>query len=195
MPRPKTISDDELLGVAREVFRERGHSASTRDVAAAAGISEAVLYKRFGSKEALFRRAMIPASADIDALLGPYPPRSAKADLTRILERLVAFFAEHMATVLSVVTHPDLHGSHMRAFGHRMPFADLETALAARLRRMQGDGLVGNLDADAAAGVLVRAAHASAFARATMGPHAGGDPAAMVAVVWNGLSPRRLPNK
>ncbi|HMI83758.1 MAG TPA: helix-turn-helix domain-containing protein [Polyangiaceae bacterium] len=54
MGRNKTIRDDELLRVARDVFRDGGHSATPRDVASAAGISQAVLYQRFGSKEDLF---------------------------------------------------------------------------------------------------------------------------------------------
>ena len=193
VPRPKTISDDDLLAVARQTFRERGHSASTRDVAAAAGISEAILYKRFGTKDELFRRAMMPASADVHGLLGDYPPRSAKADLTRIFERLVAFFGEHMATVLNVVTHPDLHGHHMRQFGHRLPFADIEEGLAERLEHMQRDGLVRRGAVEPAARLLVRAAHSEAFVSRMTG--ARSTAADVIAVLWSGLAPSRLPNK
>ena len=53
MGRTKTVDDDELLRRAREVFRQSGHTASTREVARAAGISQAVLYQRFGSKNNL----------------------------------------------------------------------------------------------------------------------------------------------
>jgi AcrR family transcriptional regulator len=193
MPRPKTISDDDLLAVAREAFRTRGHSASTRDVAAAAGISEAILYKRFGTKDELFRRAMMPASADVEGLLGAYPPRSAKADLVRIFDRLVQFFGEHMATVLNVAAHPDLHGHHLRAFGHRLPFADIERALAARITRMQRDGLARAGNAAAAARVLVRAAHSEAFLAEMFGARTPSKD--LVEVVWNGLAPRPLRNK
>src|SRR5262245_60647331 len=51
MGRHKTISDDEVLQVARGLFREKGHTATTREIAEAAGISEAILYQRFGSKD------------------------------------------------------------------------------------------------------------------------------------------------
>jgi AcrR family transcriptional regulator len=51
MPRNKTITDDEILTVARTLFLKEGVNASTRDIAKQAGISEAVIYQRFGTKE------------------------------------------------------------------------------------------------------------------------------------------------
>ena len=38
MGRPKTISDDAVLRIARDVFRAHGHTATTREVAQAVGI-------------------------------------------------------------------------------------------------------------------------------------------------------------
>ena len=35
MGRTKTIGDNELLEIARKIFREHGHTAATRDIAAA----------------------------------------------------------------------------------------------------------------------------------------------------------------
>jgi len=51
MGRNKLIDDDELLRVAREIFREGGPTATTRNIASAAGISQAALYQRFGRKK------------------------------------------------------------------------------------------------------------------------------------------------
>lgn len=58
MSRPATIRDEDLLDAAREVFLERGILATTADVAARAGVSEGTLFKRFGSKTALFHQAV-----------------------------------------------------------------------------------------------------------------------------------------
>src|SRR4051812_6998486 len=74
MGRHKTISDQEVLRVARDVFRAQGHTATTRAIAEAAGISEAVLYQRFGSKDELFFAAMRPSGPDVEELLGPEDP-------------------------------------------------------------------------------------------------------------------------
>src|SRR5216683_5525340 len=71
MGRHKTISDDEVLRAARDIFREKGHTATTREIAEAADISEAILYQRFGSKDDLFFAAMAPRAPDVEKLLGP----------------------------------------------------------------------------------------------------------------------------
>src|SRR2546423_12135728 len=94
MGRPKTISDDTVLQIARDIFREHGHTATTREVAQAAGISEAVLYQRFGSKDALFFAAMHARGPDIAELLGPEdPPDDAHEYLRAVIGRLGGYFA------------------------------------------------------------------------------------------------------
>jgi AcrR family transcriptional regulator len=57
MGRPPLTSNDALIIVAREVFLERGIRMTTAEVAARAGVSEGVLFKRFGSKVNLLRCA------------------------------------------------------------------------------------------------------------------------------------------
>jgi len=188
MGRNKTIDDVDLLRIARDVFREHGHTAATRDVARAAGISQAVLYQRFGSKEELFLRAMTPEMPDLDALMGPYPPRSAKADLVRIAERLVEFFASHMPTLLHVLAHPDLRATHLKKWHAHLPFAPIVHALAARLQRMQSDGLIQKVNADAAARSIVSAVHTTAFLDTMLG-HRGSPIGPIMEVLWNGLAP------
>src|SRR6516162_1159464 len=74
MGRHKTITDEEVLGIARRIFRAQGHTATTREIAQAAGISEAILYQRFGSKNELFFAAMHPRGPDLEQLLGPKDP-------------------------------------------------------------------------------------------------------------------------
>lgn len=58
MGRPQLISDEALLDAARQVFLEKGLHASTEDVAARAGCSQGVVFKRFRSKADLFHAAM-----------------------------------------------------------------------------------------------------------------------------------------
>ncbi len=58
MGRPQLITDEALLDAARQVFLEQGLHASTEAVAARAGVSQGVVFKRFGSKEDLFHKAM-----------------------------------------------------------------------------------------------------------------------------------------
>ena len=107
MGRPKTISDDAVLRIARDVFREHGHTATTREVAQAVGISEPILYRRFGSKDALFFAAMHAQGPEIDELLGPVdPPGDASEYLMTVLQRLGSYFAEVIPLALRVMMLP-----------------------------------------------------------------------------------------
>jgi AcrR family transcriptional regulator len=57
--RPNRYSDDLLLDAAAGVFHERGfHEASMVEIAQRAGATKPTLYARFGSKEALYDRAL-----------------------------------------------------------------------------------------------------------------------------------------
>ncbi|HEY9683091.1 MAG TPA: helix-turn-helix domain-containing protein [Oculatellaceae cyanobacterium] len=58
MARPTTINDDLLLSTAREVFLEKGLRATTAEISERAGVSQGILFKRFKTKQALFRAAM-----------------------------------------------------------------------------------------------------------------------------------------
>ncbi|WP_420596421.1 TetR/AcrR family transcriptional regulator [Deinococcus sp.] len=58
MARPRTISDEQIIGAARETFLEHGFSATTAEIARRAGVSEGTLFKRFASKEELFARTV-----------------------------------------------------------------------------------------------------------------------------------------
>jgi AcrR family transcriptional regulator len=58
MARPVSISEDTILEAARALFVEKGPRATTAEIAKRAGVSEGILFKRYGSKAALHRAAM-----------------------------------------------------------------------------------------------------------------------------------------
>ena len=58
MPRQVSIQDDVILRAAREVFLEKGWDATTSEIAAKAGVSNGIIFKRFKTKQALFQSAM-----------------------------------------------------------------------------------------------------------------------------------------
>jgi AcrR family transcriptional regulator len=193
MGRAKTIDDEKILRLARRVFREGGHAASTRDIARAAGISQGVLFQRFGSKEALFLRAMTPEQPDLDELLGPYPPRSARTDLKQIAERLVEYLSTLAPTLLHVLANPALDHRQLRTWHEQLPFSPLLAALSARFERLKEDGFIGPVDPAASAKLLLAGAHAAALLPILdhTEHHNARPPSveSLVNVLWRGLAP------
>lgn len=83
----------EILRAATEAFAASGFAgATTRAIAARAGVNVATLHYHFGSKEGLYRASLAGAS------LGPLPQvAGGEEDVARLVEALFAFGAEHPA--------------------------------------------------------------------------------------------------
>jgi AcrR family transcriptional regulator len=193
--RNKTIDDEEILRHARAIFGRDGPAASTRGIADAAGISQAVLYQRFGSKEEMFRRASTPDPPDVESLLGPYPPRDVRRDLVRIGERIADYLRSLMPTMLHVVAHSQLAHTKLLKLHRGMAFHPLVAALVARFERLRDDGLVARVDAAAAARAFLAVVHSAVFFEIMMhgkptARHAS-PVEALLQVLWEGLAPYR----
>src|SRR5262249_21810509 len=165
MGRQKTITDDEVLRIARNIFREMGHTATTREIAQAAGISEAVLYQRFGSKDQLFFAAMHPRGPDLKELLGPVDPEDdALPYLHAVVVRLGQHFAEVIPIALHVMTHPSFDPASL-ARAHPGGPAVLVKGLAERLEVLAHRGELATPSTAVAARLLVSLAHDWALGR------------------------------
>jgi AcrR family transcriptional regulator len=193
MGRQKTISDEEVLRVARDLFRAQGHTVTTREIAEAAGISEAVLYQRFGSKDDLFFAAMHPHRPDVEALLGPKDlPDEAHTYLRSVVVRLGKYFADVIPLALRVMTHPSFDPARLARHRHGGPPV-LREALAERLASLERRKQLRPVSATVAARLLLSLAHDWALG----GVFAPGSPAhrerelrELVDVVWEGLRAR-----
>jgi AcrR family transcriptional regulator len=162
-------------------------------VADAAGISEAVLYQRFGNKDDLFFAAMRPPPPDVDRLLGPAdPPDDAQKYLRDVTVRLGRHFAEMIPLGLRLMTHPAFELSRLGPTPPGGPTA-LRDGLAARLDSLARRGALGTTATGPVARLLIALAHDWGLG-AAMGPSR---PAAarerelreMVDAVWAGLRP------
>jgi AcrR family transcriptional regulator len=189
MTRPKTITDEELLTVARRVFRQLGHTASTRAIAQEAGISEGVLYQRFGSKEDLFFASMAPRAPDIEAVLGPLPPNEeASAFLRNVLIRMARSFSEVIPLAIQIITHPSAHRTRVERA--QLGLTQLHKALVARLAWFEAHGHVRPSTAQRTAQLLLSLSHDWAIGHAGFGR--GGrqgtrDLEEMAEIVWKGV--------
>jgi AcrR family transcriptional regulator len=98
MARPVTISDEQILDAAREVFLEEGFTAQTARIAARAGVSEGSLFNRFKTKAGLFLAAIgIPLVAPWHETLDRL---SGKGDLRKNLVEIFRQMLDHDAKVM-----------------------------------------------------------------------------------------------
>ena len=94
MGRPKEVTDEKIVVVARRFFLERGAGVSVHDIAKALGVTHTTLFNRFGSKEALMIAALgppekVPWVAALDA--GP-DDRPIRSQLVEHAKEMSAYF-------------------------------------------------------------------------------------------------------
>lgn len=106
MARPKKISDEDILAAARQVFLEQGMGASTVTIAEKAGISEASIFKRFATKQALFLAAMgVTVEPDwVKALATKKPTAAIKSELMELCEQMLSLYQDVLPRMLMVMS-------------------------------------------------------------------------------------------
>lgn len=119
VPRRKETSDSEILEAARSVFLEEGFAASTKTIARVAGVSEGVLFQRYGSKKDLFFHAMSVPRPDLgEALEESRNTARAMRALEIVTLASLDYLRSIMPIILLVLTHPA-----RQDFFHREPDA------------------------------------------------------------------------
>jgi AcrR family transcriptional regulator len=94
MPRPVSIQDDVILRAAREIFLEKGWDATTSEIAAKAGVSHGIIFKRFKTKQALFQSAMQERSDWGQTIPGLLNSSLGRKDVETTLVELGSLFVE-----------------------------------------------------------------------------------------------------
>jgi AcrR family transcriptional regulator len=193
MGRHKTISDRDILDVARDAFRRGGYAVSGREIARLAGVSEAVLYQRFKSKDALFFAAMAPTAPDILNILGPKdPPGEARVWIRNAVERIAVYFEELLPLAVQVTMHPGSELESGDEAGHVVIADRILQELALRLRSLQKRGAITDAPYPAVARLLIGMAHDWALHRAVLARRSpGGRPplSTFVDLAWHGIAP------
>lgn len=165
-PPPASATRERILDAAARVLRERGVAhATTKEIARAAGCSEALLYKHFADKQDIYMgvlRERVGGMADYGELAGSGDVRE---NLVDVVDGFLGFYGQTFPMSMSVFSSQDfllawrgqLTG---RGAGPRSPIRMVERYLQDEIEL----GRLGReLDAYAAASMLCGAAFQHAF--------------------------------
>ncbi len=97
--RPLSITDDELLDVAKAVFLEQGVSTTTAEIARRAGVSESVLFHRFKTKEGVYL-AVLDRQTRLPPVLEGLAARVGKGDIAEHLYEIASDIIDEMNAVM-----------------------------------------------------------------------------------------------
>jgi AcrR family transcriptional regulator len=155
--RPAAERRRQILAAARALFAERGfHATTTRDLAAAADINDALIYRYFPDKQAILAALVDEAIAVFQAL--PKPPEQIPLPLDQLLELIGTGFVHTARANLDLVT---ILISEQHTLAGDTRFVEFIDDAATRLGRLidttaggQGDGQ-GYLTARAYFGALI----------------------------------------
>ena len=130
--RPAAERRRQILAAARTLFAERGFDATTtRDLAAAADINDALIYRYFPDKRAILAALVDEAIAVFQDL--PKPPDQAVVPLESLLEMLGIGFVDAIRANLDLVT---ILISERQALAGDTRFVEFVDDAATRLGRL-----------------------------------------------------------
>lgn len=141
--RPPGEARRLLLDAARDLFARRDYrSTTTREIAEAAGVTEYLLFRHFGSKAGLFREALVLPFTDFVDDFGRtwqavIPDKITEEELTRqFVGRLYDVLIEHRGLLLTLVASDGLTDEEIDSAG----IADIRRALTL-LGQISSEGI------------------------------------------------------
>ncbi|WP_219418618.1 TetR/AcrR family transcriptional regulator [Pseudonocardia nigra] len=162
---------ENILDAALRIMRTEGYArATTKEIARAAGYSEAALYKHFRDKTEIFLSVLaeqLPGLSPLIARLGQQVgTRTVRANLEELVATAVAFYVESFPVAASLFSSRQLLAAHrerlaeLGAGGPRAP----QDALARYLGAERDLGRIApDADPDALAALLLGACFQQGF--------------------------------
>jgi AcrR family transcriptional regulator len=191
MGRKKTISDSALLEIARQVFIEKGFSASTKEIARQAGVSEGVIFQRFTTKDELFFAAMIPPPASLNELLRHSRSRGSSL-IEKVTWAMIDYCRATLPVLLPLMAHPAFRFEEFAQRHPDTPMIALRRELVQFMVEQKKAGNIGNIDPGAAALLVWSTAQTVAFFE-RLGAHGGRFEPEIISktvhCLWQGLAP------
>ena len=141
--RPRGEARRLLLDAARDLFARQDYRATTtREIAEAAGVTEYLLFRHFGSKAGLFREALVlPFTNFVDEFGKTWqavvPEETDEEELSRqFVGRLYDVLVEHKGLLLTLVASDGLSEEEIESAG----ITDIRRALTL-LGQISGEGM------------------------------------------------------
>jgi AcrR family transcriptional regulator len=186
---------ERILDAAARVMREQGVAhATTKEIARAAGCSEALLYRHFDDKQGLFMAVLQERLPRFDLPDDAVGTATVAANLERLVSGLLDFYVDSFPISASIFSSSTLLARHRESIaakgaGPRTPQLRLEAYLEAEREagRVRPDA-----DVEAVARLLVGAALHQAFLAAFWGDGSVDEPGLgerLVAPLLPGLLP------
>ena len=200
MGRPRTVSDEAILEAARAVFLEQGPSASTQSIADRLSLSQAALFKRFGTKQDLMIAALMPPARPAFADLveqGPSLDEPFEDQLRSLARAHLAFFRAMVPCVM-VLKSSGLDMERLLKESPDPPPVMARRRLTSYFERAMDAGLARRADPLAVATSFLGAFHLHSFMSHVTDTVMSDEELLTVSdnvvdVVWHGISPRTSP--
>lgn len=133
MPRPKTISDEDVLAAALEVLAEKGSDFTLSDLASRIGLARATLIQRFGDRDAIILRIATYEVAVTRSWLAGIPVEVSWDGVWRFLETIVGSMGEGEGFSARVTLAAlEARNVSLRELAHQR-YSLVQDAIAARL--------------------------------------------------------------
>ncbi|MFC4603237.1 TetR/AcrR family transcriptional regulator [Rhodococcus kronopolitis] len=176
---------DRILDAAASTMRDRGLSrATTKEIAAVAGYSEAMIYKLFDDKVDLFLSVLRERVPVVDILTRtdrtPGASSTLEGRLVATIEQITAFYRQTFAIGASLFSDAELLERHRAAvMAHGAGPALLPAAVARFLQNEQHTGtIVAGAPINGAASAIAGACYLRAFLEQFYGPEHPQEPMA-----------------
>jgi AcrR family transcriptional regulator len=142
----------QILCLAMDLFARRGfRGTTTKEIAQAAGVSEAMVFRHFATKEELYH-AILDQKACADGMQDPCELLSeaiARKDDQAVFEQLAMAMMqhhEHDTQFLRLLTHAALEGHELKQMFWERSVRPLYEFLCGYIRERQQDGVFRDVD-------------------------------------------------
>lgn len=198
MARPRLVSDGDILAAARDCFVENGPHVSTAVIAEQVGLSQAALFKRFGTKQQLMMAALVPPALPdwIELVERGVDERPIPEQLGEIAHAISTFLLEVTPRIAVLWAAGCAVHDVVARFEEPPPVRGIR-ALTSWFAEAKAEGRVDCDNPKAAALMMLGSLHGRAFMGTMLGDAVVADlehyESQLTNTMWRGIAPKEEP--